>query len=389
MRILPWLDGFEYRLTGDVTDHNLIFKDVSVFSQQGLEVQYQLDGLESHNTLICDFGCIEKVDNLCIYVSEEFSFRVNDHVNLLTLFLIKYLNPQIKYLQWSVILPQLLNSQKIFGISPYHRKTMSPEETDEIEWERNGRMPRTRVRTGDSRSRLLSDDVEEEPSPSRDPWEADQAPVATGVEIVEISGTSLEDTWSPEVDTFQTSGIEVYVPSSVPSQDYTYGSEVDPNDIETRKESEPDTLSQQDKIRIGNWGEEYSNDALKERLMEKYPNAIQERIKNGYRFFVNDSFVADLIWENEEKDQKNPYDIHLIETDREAFYEVKTTISNKKDWFKVSRNQWHFAKENKEKFHVLRVYLAGTAQTKIVEYKTLYRLWLEEKISARPMEIYV
>lgn len=388
-RILPWLDGFEYRLTGDVSDQNLIFKDVLVFRQNELRVQYRLDGLESSNSLISDFCCIEKVDNLCIYLSGEFSFRVNDHVNLLTLFLIKHLNSQIKYVQWSLILPQLFNSQKIFGISPYHRKTMSPEEADTSEWERNGIMRTSRVRTGGSRSRLLSNDVEREQSSSKDPWEADQAPVASGAEIIRSNGASSEDTWTPEVDYDQTSAIEPYVPSTEPSQDDTYGSDADSSGTDTRKESEHEPLSQQDRIRIGNWGEAYSNDALKERLIEKYPNALLIKIENGYRFLVNNTSVADLIWENEDKEQKKPYDIHLTETDREAFYEVKTTITNKKDWFKVSRNQWHFAKLNKEKYHVLRVYQAGTTQTKIVEYKTLYRLWLEEKISARPMEIYV
>jgi hypothetical protein len=88
-------------------------------------------------------------------------------------------------------------------------------------------------------------------------------------------------------------------------------------------------------------------------------------------------------------EQGRPYDIHLISDESEHYFEVKSTITDKKDWFKVSKKQWDFARENKSKYSILRVFNVGTVDAQVIEYEDPYQLWIENKISARATEILV
>jgi hypothetical protein len=161
-QILSWLDGFEYRTLGNVSDHNLAFQNASILVQPELKVHYHLDDIENKSKPISDVCCVEKTETLEIRLAENFSFRVVDHVNLLTILLIRHLNPAIEYNQWSLIIPTLLNTRQLFGVSPYYRDTQQKETTPQSS---DSTLSRTRQRTRPTR--ISSEDSTRATRPSR------------------------------------------------------------------------------------------------------------------------------------------------------------------------------------------------------------------------------
>ncbi|XP_062567288.1 uncharacterized protein LOC134229558 [Saccostrea cucullata] len=95
---------------------------------------------------------------------------------------------------------------------------------------------------------------------------------------------------------------------------------------------------------IGRWGEH---------LVHQYLLEQQE----------GDSDIIEVKWCNKEKEQGTPYDFELSRRTEDGviktFIEVKTTLTDDKDVFEISSQQIQFAQEQRENFHIYRVFNAG------------------------------
>lgn len=69
------------------------------------------------------------------------------------------------------------------------------------------------------------------------------------------------------------------------------------------------------------------------------------------------------------------------------YIEVKSTKTDTKDWFDLSRDQWELMNEKKERFFVYRVYNSGTKLARYMRIRNPAQLWQEGRIVAYPVRI--
>ncbi|XP_076891842.1 protein NO VEIN-like [Bidens hawaiensis] len=80
-------------------------------------------------------------------------------------------------------------------------------------------------------------------------------------------------------------------------------------------------------------------------------------------------------WVNEASESGLPYDIEVCDDEnRKEYIEVKTTDSERKDWFEISVNEWQFAVKKGESFSIARVVLLGDKQARVTVFKNPARL---------------
>lgn len=153
------------------------------------------------------------------------------------------------------------------------------------------------------------------------------------------------------------------------------------------EEENPETLSQNAKKAIGRWGEEYALICLKKKLCTKYPEGILEEKEGSFNISLNGQLIVEVHWLNKIKDEGKGHDIKVIENGKEGYLEVKSTKTDTKDWFELSRKQWELAKEKGGNFHIYRIYNAGTEQAKLVDISDPDKLWQEGNLIAYPIRI--
>jgi len=147
-------------------------------------------------------------------------------------------------------------------------------------------------------------------------------------------------------------------------------------------------LSEKSKIAIGRWGEEYVLKCLKEDKIKKYPDARIKDIENGFILEKDGKTLVKAVWLNKDRDLGREYDIELWEDDTRYFIEVKSTKTEKKDWFDISRAQWVFMREKGDKFFIYRVYGVGTIKPPpLLKICNPAKLWQEGRIDAYPVRI--
>jgi len=132
--MLPWLDGFEYTLMGSVSEYNLIFQRLKVYRVKKLEVLYSLEGkgFVHVGQPIEDICCLERnQDTEILYLDQNFQMRNNEHMQLLSISLVRNLNPMIDKVRWTLVILPLLVFGKIIGISPYDRELKQRKEAAE------------------------------------------------------------------------------------------------------------------------------------------------------------------------------------------------------------------------------------------------------------------
>jgi len=151
-----------------------------------------------------------------------------------------------------------------------------------------------------------------------------------------------------------------------------------------------DVLSPEIKKAIGRWGEMYVLEHLKKEYISKYPNGRMEETKEGFAIYIKEKKVIEVHWLNKEEDRGEGYDIKLIENEKEIFIEVKSTKSDSKEWFDISRKQWEFAQEKGDKFHIYRVYNAGSRKNaRLIDIQDLSKQWKEGRLNAYPIRIQI
>lgn len=98
---------------------------------------------------------------------------------------------------------------------------------------------------------------------------------------------------------------------------------------------------------IGRWGEVLVYDYL-----------LQQKA-------VHDD-IYEIIWTNQAEESGKPYDFEVICTPGDEAYtlyiEVKATRSSKKEMFEISSNEVKFASEQGERYHIYRIFNAGTTE---------------------------
>jgi hypothetical protein len=214
--------------------------------------------------------------------------------------------------------------------------------------------------------------------------EAVAQPLAT--EVLEEDSTTqkiIED-WVPECppDQAETSSEE-YIPKEIPQLLVTR-EDTGTKHISIEREqpvSIPETrelkvLSEKSRFAIGNWGEKYALRCLKEDKMKEYPDAVVKDTDNGFVVEKEGKLVQGI-----------GHDIELLENNVMYFIEVKSTKTEEKDWFDVSRGQWALMQEKGDKFYIYRVYSAGTKKPFVHKIRDPAKLWREGGISAYPVRI--
>ena len=99
-----------------------------------------------------------------------------------------------------------------------------------------------------------------------------------------------------------------------------------------------------DQERVGRWGEEY---------VYKYLTAASH-LPSG-------QLIKSVTWINEAKETGKPYDLEVeIEPQVVLYIEVKSTKSSEKEFMEFSWNELQFADQEKQSYHLYRVYSAGS-----------------------------
>lgn len=150
-----------------------------------------------------------------------------------------------------------------------------------------------------------------------------------------------------------------------------------------------DTLSPDAKKSIGSWGEAYALRCLKDELGKKYSESEVKETKDGFTIICDNQTLVEVHWLNKEEDKGEGYDIKVVENNIEKYIEVKSTKTDTKDWFEVSDEQWKLMEQEKDKFHIHRVYNAGTMQAKLVDIPNPSKLWREGDLIAYPIRIQI
>jgi len=152
----------------------------------------------------------------------------------------------------------------------------------------------------------------------------------------------------------------------------------------------PSRTSKDDEKRIGRWGEEYAVEVIKKRLSEEY---AQKGGEDGCWVFENDEGVTvEVRWLNFGNDIGEGYDIHITQYENgvkkdEEFIEVKSTKTPYKKHFEITGREWELAKEKGEKYHIYRVYNAGSEGVALIDIDNPYQRWKDGEITLQPLGI--
>lgn len=149
-------------------------------------------------------------------------------------------------------------------------------------------------------------------------------------------------------------------------------------EIQSRRESEKSNAGLQiDPQEIGRWGEEWALYKLLIKFGDKYDDDHRvEKYENGYRILKGDQVVVDLNWQNMHKESGQSPDILVNENGIKTYWEVKSTVNHNIGDFEITPNEWELAKQQSNRYSILRVMGTGTGKAQIIEINDPYQLWL-------------
>lgn len=132
---------------------------------------------------------------------------------------------------------------------------------------------------------------------------------------------------------------------------------------------------------IGQRGECYvCYNVLRSDLEKKYPEGklINNEWENGFHLKIDGKEIARVKWNNEFEESFKPYDIFLIDNNKELFIEVKASINNYVD-FTISKKELNFAREKKEKYILYQVVNVNTDNIGHYKFEDFYKKYQEGK----------
>lgn len=207
-----------------------------------------------------------------------------------------------------------------------------------------------------------------------DAWKEECRPEDAAIQIA-VSYTPLEG--SPRVEPRAPSGT-----SAAPGEDMTETPEKETNGL--------DSLSPKDRSAIGRWGEHYAFRCLRSQMIERYSSATPLDSRGTCSISRDGERIAEVCWVNSLRDEGEGYDIRCFERGGYEYFEVKSTETTDKEWFQLSRRQWEFAQQQGDRFHIYRVYGAGTTDPpNPVDIKNPFRLWEQGHLTAYPTRLHI
>lgn len=199
-----------------------------------------------------------------------------------------------------------------------------------------------------------------------------------------------QEEWAPEVTPGQAEiKITEYEPKTHSHQPRTEDVTPSAPQHDTKPSPMPSLIPSEDAKAIGEWGEMYALDCLKDEKRKKYPDAKVSDTDDSFIIERDGKVLAEIIWLNKPGGQGKGCDIELIEDDTKHHIEVKSTKTEGTDWFEVTGSQWELMQEKGDKFWIYRVSCAGTKKAKLVKIKNPAKRWRDGAIVAHPIRIQI
>ena len=209
-------------------------------------------------------------------------------------------------------------------------------------------------------------------------WEPDHKPDEVNINIDEADYTEIVITTGLEQP------AEILEPASnkeeIESDDHP--SPEEENDV---KES----LSAEDKKRIGYWGEKVVFNALRKEYLHK--NNDLSETDSGFKLIDPNGNEIEIVWLNMKHDVGKGYDLLKRENRTVVEYlEVKTKLGSHEELIKITGKQWEsvrtlYDRGEGEKYSIYVVSNAGQQTAKITKLNDPIRLWKEGKLYAHPV----
>jgi len=137
--------------------------------------------------------------------------------------------------------------------------------------------------------------------------------------------------------------------------------ELTPNIYDPKpSQTEPDESMKQ---KVGDWGESYA------------VNCLSQKFCTGYQ-----PVTTTLEWLNATGESGEPFDIKTTNPNGTTYWEVKTTQGEFQEWF-MSMQEWMFAAEQGDNYHILRVFNAGTNKAYLVDLQNPVKLWRDNQLT--------
>ncbi len=264
--------------------------------------------------------------------------------------------------------------------SGYEQKTTEIAESSEQKSEPIGSTAKDVAEAIESDETVKLDTLQKVEKKSREEWEAECESSEVDVNIIPV--TCIKPTGEFAESSEDYVKFVEFLPTKLESRDVT-----------EQSSSKRHTLSEEDKKRVGRWGEEFVFLYLKNDLLKNYEDAEVEELDDGGKVVLkyHGRILAEVHWLNHKEDAMKEYDIKVVREGKEKYIEVKSTAKDSKDFFEISLNQWKFAASHGSKYYIYRVYNVGTKEPKVVILENPHELWKQGilKIRANSIQIYI
>ncbi len=128
----------------------------------------------------------------------------------------------------------------------------------------------------------------------------------------------------------------------------------------------------------GRLGEQLACIWLKRTLAAKYQGAVIET-DSGFIISQAGRGIASLTWANKAGERYFPFDIKVTEGGSEHFYEVKSTTGPAGESFKISMEEWVFARDQGSQAHILLI-VEATREPKIIDIPHPFQRWQQKQL---------
>lgn len=128
--------------------------------------------------------------------------------------------------------------------------------------------------------------------------------------------------------------------------------------------ADQNNLSEEERSRIGRWGEEFVHKYLQHQMDEEEGGEAPQAKR--------------VVWVNELEETGFQYDLRIENRhtgEVEAYVEVKTSRARDKHLFEMSYKEWNFAQKEGNKFVIFRVSNAGKSDVELMSITNPFRQW--------------
>lgn len=153
---------------------------------------------------------------------------------------------------------------------------------------------------------------------------------------------------------------------------------------------ESERYKEDERIKIGHWGEGVVYQDLKQEMQKRYPGASMSDTEDGFVLSHNGDIAIEVIWHNKARksnDRGYGHDIKVVKSGKEIYIEVKSSIKPR-EAFMVSRNEWDLAKESGDRYFIYHVYYSPSEDIMICEkIQNPVKRWQLDELEARIIQV--